>query len=413
MQHLNELAAGTTASHHLVALLDQFYHQGPNGRHLCLVLEPMGPSVAAMVDELPSNQPRRFGHTPTYPGWMAKRILTQALQGLKFMHQHGIAQADFQQGNILFSTPDLDSIPEEDLQQGMGRESVSKPVRRRDGKGDRWAPRYLANSKSLSKYADIGPDFNIKLSDFGEAAPGLLTGVLAKAFNISDPPKGNINVPVGLRAPELIVHGAIDEKIDIWSFGCLIFELLVGHCLFSTEGYQMNQECEDDHLLQITELLGDLPDKIFSRWSHGTLYFGPNRERIRWELMEETEGPPDPSLQPDDQDDPAPWDISDEEDDKDRKPRSPLPDSPPAEDLPEAGHFDFGVHDDLPNEFGARPPLEEYFKTRKPKYMSDEEASVVLSLLRQCLQLDSADRPTATQLLQHPFFSLEFGGAPK
>ena len=67
MQHLNELARKSTNPCHVVAPLDHFYHQGPSGRHLCLVLEPMGPSAGSMMEELQCNQPRRPDFTASYP----------------------------------------------------------------------------------------------------------------------------------------------------------------------------------------------------------------------------------------------------------------------------------------------------------------------------------------------------------
>ena len=34
------------------------------------------------------------------------------------------------------------------------------------------------------------------------------------------------------RAPEVIFGGAVSEKIDIWSMGCVAAELYFGHLLF-------------------------------------------------------------------------------------------------------------------------------------------------------------------------------------
>src|SRR3954453_22110896 len=113
-KQITEFARSRNESPNVVALLDHFYHQGPNGRHLCLAFEPMGPSTAYMVEELPCNQQRRPGAVPKYPVWMAKEILGQALQGLDFLHRNGIAHGDFQPGNLLFAVRSLDSIPEKE-----------------------------------------------------------------------------------------------------------------------------------------------------------------------------------------------------------------------------------------------------------------------------------------------------------
>ena len=53
MQHLSQQIGSDSTSAHVITLLDHFYCQGPNGTHLCLVLEAMGASVAAMLEEIP------------------------------------------------------------------------------------------------------------------------------------------------------------------------------------------------------------------------------------------------------------------------------------------------------------------------------------------------------------------------
>ena len=96
---------------------------------------------------------------------MAKRILKHSLEALAFLHERGIAHGDFQPGNMLFGLDNIDSIPEETLQQTQGA-SVSA-VQRLDGKQDRWAPQYLYVAQTLVPYSPYDKDFRIKLSDMG------------------------------------------------------------------------------------------------------------------------------------------------------------------------------------------------------------------------------------------------------
>ncbi|KAN0066973.1 Protein kinase-like domain containing protein [Elaphomyces granulatus] len=167
---LQRLAAATsTKVKPVTELLDKFDHEGPNGVHLCLVFEPMGPSVNSMVEELPCFNPRYEHMNVRYPFWMAKRILRQALQGLEFLHRNGIAHGDFQPGNMLFTLQDLNHIGNDKLQQDENYKfgSKSSPVERLDGKVDKWAPKYLAVPQPLAELADISDNFTIKLSDMG------------------------------------------------------------------------------------------------------------------------------------------------------------------------------------------------------------------------------------------------------
>ncbi|KAK9429959.1 kinase-like domain-containing protein [Lipomyces doorenjongii] len=48
--------------------------------------------------------------------------------------------------------------------------------------------------------------------------------------------------PAALRAPELIRGDTWDASIDIWTLGCLIFELATNESLFPVETFGMNGE---------------------------------------------------------------------------------------------------------------------------------------------------------------------------
>jgi serine/threonine-protein kinase SRPK3 len=82
LRALKELGA-ETGSHHVMQLFDQFHVEGPNGKHECLILEFLGPSVSDVLDS-------HFNDT-RLPGHLAKTIAQQALVGIAFLHEHGIA----------------------------------------------------------------------------------------------------------------------------------------------------------------------------------------------------------------------------------------------------------------------------------------------------------------------------------
>lgn len=66
------------------AMQDHFYRDGPNGPHICFVLELLGPSVADVVDV-------RFDGR--LPGRLALKIAKRTLLGLAYLHEQGIAHA--------------------------------------------------------------------------------------------------------------------------------------------------------------------------------------------------------------------------------------------------------------------------------------------------------------------------------
>ncbi|KAF2230641.1 serine/threonine-protein kinase SRPK3 [Viridothelium virens] len=339
-QQLSRDATSVIISKYFVTLLDHFKMTGPNGTHQCLVYEPMGPTAASMRNHLGENKVLRPLEPRRYPKWMAKIILKQTLTGLEFLHKHGIVHSDLSPGNILFSIPSLDAMKEGRLKQNEA--GTTDSLRRLDGKQDKWAPRYLAVGQSLHEYVNIGPNLQVKISD------------LASAFFAHSPPK-SVVTPLGLRAPELIFHEpAVDASIDIWAFGCLVYELLTGTALFCVEslGDEERDGADDDHLLDLNDVLEPLPDAWLKKWERADKWFGTNRERLN--------------------------------------PRAA-----------ETGDFKIEEIGDGPF---INDPLETLFDQNKPKDIDATEAEVITRLIRQTLQYEPAKRPTAAQLLEHPWF---------
>ena len=50
-----------------------------------------------------------------------------------------------------------------------------------------------------------------------------------------------------------------NETVDIWSLGCIVFELITGDCMFEPRQKNNTFSKDDDHLAQFIELLGKIP----------------------------------------------------------------------------------------------------------------------------------------------------------
>ncbi|KAF2847505.1 kinase-like protein [Plenodomus tracheiphilus IPT5] len=332
LEKISSVASKDLDSQHITVLLDEFQHEGPNGKHQCLVFEAMGATAASLVEELPENKPKMYGKVQRYPKWIAKKILLHALRGLAFLHRNGVVHGDIQPGNLLFSVEGIDNTKEEELVQDESTTAV--PLQRLDGKTDRWAPNNLYLQQSLHDHVKLTPELLVKLSDLGSA------------FWAAHPPHSTVT-PVALRAPELILRQKnFGPGIDIWSFGCLMFEFLTGRTLFALMmlGHDQKEQddTDDDHLVQLNDVIRPLPDSMMQAWPRAGKWYGEDRQR----------------LQP----------YSDEES---------------------------YIHDSIDKLF---------VENRSPE-IDEEESRVLVALMRRILEYDPLVRPTAEDLLKHPWFA--------
>ncbi|RDK47261.1 serine protein kinase [Aspergillus phoenicis ATCC 13157] len=218
----------------VVELLDYFYHTGPNGNHLCLVFPLMISDGEAMTI---SGNPQEAGYL--------RAISRQLLLGLDFLHQSGIVHCDLQPANMLFSvagTMDMEAL----LQP-----PEFSPVKWREGMSeDNSAPKYLMPTQrrrgQLSK-AHFST-LEVRIGDLGGAQ---------YVQHWDQKPV----TPLGLRAPELMQRHtdgiAVDIAIDIWTLGCLIFELATNEPLFPLDTFGLTRkEIDNDHSSFIEQRLG-------------------------------------------------------------------------------------------------------------------------------------------------------------
>ena len=142
----------------------------------------------------------------------------------------------------------------------------------------------------------------------------------------------------------MALTGAVDNTTDVWSFGCLVFELVTGQPLFCVPGSEFE---DDDHLLSLTARLGALPDGLFKHWKMSSLYFTPERKLFNCQLGGVTQG------------------------------EEPL--------------------------MLEEESMEELFDQASPD-LSDNEARKVKALIRWILQYDPAKRPSPAEILLDPWF---------
>lgn len=73
------------------------------------------------------------------------------------------------------------------------------------------------------------------------------------------------------RAPEVILGSEFNSKIDIWSVGCMFFELLTGEVLFNTYDETIHQDIQ--HLYLIEKICGPIPKKMIEKSTRGKFLY--------------------------------------------------------------------------------------------------------------------------------------------
>ncbi|KAF2022232.1 hypothetical protein BU24DRAFT_417870 [Aaosphaeria arxii CBS 175.79] len=241
LRAVSDVPSDTPGHRYLMTMLDHFQLDGPNGTHDCLVSEVLGQSVADYMDA---------SSFARLPGNIAKAIAKHTLLGLSLLHSHNIGHGDIHTRNIAFTIPQINTIPEEVFLRKLG-EPETAPVHRSDGQPllESHVPKYIVRPTFYP--VKVRSSFeSIKIIDFGQS------------FLRHDVPHEFHN-PLAVRAPEIIFKDKVDYRMDLWSMGCLLFELLVAQppfdSIMTTPAILVGQ---------MLDTTGDeLPDRWKEQWS--------------------------------------------------------------------------------------------------------------------------------------------------
>ncbi|CAK9320816.1 unnamed protein product [Citrullus colocynthis] len=252
----------------IVQLIDHFKHAGPNGQHLCMVLEFLGDSLLRLI---------KYNRYRVLELNKVREICKCILVALDYLHRElGIIHTDLKPENILlFSTidPTKDPVrsgqapilerPEGNPNGGATMNLIEKKLKRRARRAvSRISERRVSMGGVTPKPEERkldGIDLRCKIVDFGNACWAdrqFMEEIQTRQY----------------RAPEVILQSGYSYSVDMWSFGCIAFELATGDMMFTPKGGQDYSE-DEDHLALMMELLGKMPRKIAIGGARSKDYF--------------------------------------------------------------------------------------------------------------------------------------------
>ncbi|RDA89926.1 hypothetical protein CP533_3295 [Ophiocordyceps camponoti-saundersi (nom. inval.)] len=221
-----------------------FSFDGPNGRHLCLVLPVLGPSLSELSYYLQCRLTPQF----------ARKVARQATIAVAELHSRGLCHGDVTTGNLVLGISDIDHYEEGDIYRLFGQPTTGVLETESGIIPGPEAPRYIVKSIDfLSTPSNIiRPDVN--LIDFDQC------------YLTSSPPQKTLDTAIEFLAPEVAAGLAAGPASDVWALGCCIFRLRCGTGPFEN---LWEATCPSALLSYIIYTLGeDIP----RQWHDSTLW---------------------------------------------------------------------------------------------------------------------------------------------
>lgn len=253
--YLHELAVmDPSAAFPVMRLLDSFVHVSAHGRHSAAVLELMGVNLRvalhAYLYRPGAPRPRRRGA----PVRVITTIVRQLLQGLSLAHHHRLLHTDLKLENVALRLPSpAEAAAANAAAAAGGAAAVDKDGG--DGGGGGGADLDAEVAAFWSPGGVPHAPGRIAIIDWGNTERLNEDYILPFSYQLQTE---------SYRAPETIAGVGASPGTDLWSVGCMVWDLAVGKRLFRPNS-DTPWGRSVDHLALMADVLGS-PDHTFPTW---------------------------------------------------------------------------------------------------------------------------------------------------
>ncbi|KAL2208181.1 kinase-like protein [Sarocladium strictum] len=202
---------GHFETQYLAMELRHFEFEGPNGRHVCLVLPVLGPSTAELSDGLGRRLKPETARQPSF----------QAAAAVAELHSLGFCHGNVSTEHLLLSICNVDDVGEDQIYQMLGRPTIGLLETESGEQTGPEAPRYIVKRVDFMALPHNIMQSEIRLIDF------------ERCFPTMSPPAELLDEVRPNTAPEVVVGHAPSAASDVWSLGCCVLRVRSGESEFS------------------------------------------------------------------------------------------------------------------------------------------------------------------------------------
>jgi len=259
---------------HLNKMIEHFKYSTNDGVHICMVFDLLAGSLYDVI--------KNSKYSTGLPFKIVIKIIYQLLTAMNALNKkHKILHTDIKPENILIIGTNLkfQKIIEEFKLLDFHKIYKILKKKRKKRALQIAAKQIVSSMTTIQKNnqtpkSDNNKQYSLEDRNFNEKNIIIKLADFGGCCDLSNDMSYEIQTRY-YRAPEIILRHKFNETCDIWSVGCLIYELLTGELLFDpNKRRRFNRDRH--HIYDIQMLLGKLPPTFINKCERKNMFFKKN-----------------------------------------------------------------------------------------------------------------------------------------